>query len=93
MGVVVFATCVRSLWLRPPRLSCSVQPLSPLNIELVGHHSLWAHELWNAGVVMGRYCDENPALCSGKNILELGAAAAVPSLIAALQGASQVCLK
>eukprot|EP00048_Salpingoeca_helianthica_P000752 m.43754 g.43754 ORF g.43754 m.43754 type:complete len:251 (-) comp10819_c0_seq2:31-783(-) len=69
-----------------------VEPFGTLNIELVGHHSLWAHELWNAGVVMGRYCDENPALCKNKNTLELGAAAAVPSLVAALQGASQVVI-
>ena len=56
----------------------------------MGHHSLWAHELWNAGVVMGRMCDADPSIVADKTILELGAGAAVPSIIAATLGAHTV---
>jgi nicotinamide N-methyltransferase len=66
------------------------QPNEPLQLELVGHHSLWAHELWNAGIVMGQYFEEHPDLVCGKTTLELGAGAAVPSLIASLLGSAMV---
>lgn len=68
----------------------SVQPHKALSLKLVGHHSLWAHELWNAGVVMGQYFEAAPLECVGKTTLELGAGAAVPSLTVALLGAKKV---
>lgn len=61
--------------------------ISKLNFQLIGHHSLWAHCLWNAGVVCTHYLDSHKELCKGKRILELGAAASLPSFIAAINGA------
>lgn len=61
-----------------------------LTIELIGHHSLWSHCLWNAGVALARYIDANPSLVRGKSVVELGCGAALPSLISYLQGSSRV---
>jgi nicotinamide N-methyltransferase len=62
--------------------------------ELVVHlppkHSLWAHRLWNAGKSMTNYLDSHPELYLGKNVLELGAAASLPSIVCAINGAKHV---
>ena len=39
---------------------------------------------------MGRMCDADPSIVADKTILELGAGAAVPSIIAATLGAHTV---
>ncbi|KEF55306.1 uncharacterized protein A1O9_08960 [Exophiala aquamarina CBS 119918] len=62
-----------------------------INLRLVGHSPLWGHLLWNAGQVVAQYLEENTQqLVQGKNILELGAGAGLPSLVASLLGAKQV---
>lgn len=61
-----------------------------LSLSLPPKHSLWAHKLWNAGKSLGKYINDNPSLVKGKRVVELGAAAAVPSLIACLCGAAKV---
>lgn len=63
-----------------------VQPGEPctINLRLVGKSPLWGHLLWNAGKLTTDYIDEHKALVAGKSVLELGAAAALPSLVAAL---------
>jgi len=61
-----------------------------INVGLVGHHSLWAHCLWNAGVVCAHYLDQRKELVRNKRVLELGAAAGVPSIVAALNHANRV---
>jgi nicotinamide N-methyltransferase len=53
-------------------------------------HSLWGHKLWNASKVLGEMIEEDPSLVKGKNCLELGAGAGLPSLLAALNGAKHV---
>lgn len=63
-----------------------------LNIRLVGSHPLWAHHLWNASKVFARFFDDNKELCRDKTILELGAGGALPSLVAAANGASKVVI-
>eukprot|EP01137_Pigoraptor_chileana_P025502 Opistho-2@95085 len=63
-----------------------------LNIQLVGHHSLWAHCLWNAGVYVAHLLDKEPERVLGKSVVELGAAAALPSLVSALNGARKVVI-
>jgi nicotinamide N-methyltransferase len=63
-----------------------------LTISLIGNHSLWAHCLWNAGVYLAKYIDSNPELVKGKRVLEFGAAAALPSLCSALNGAEKVVI-
>ncbi|GBC17145.2 hypothetical protein RIR_jg33014.t1 [Rhizophagus irregularis DAOM 181602=DAOM 197198] len=63
-----------------------------LNIRLVGSHPLWAHLLWNAGKCFAWYLDEHKELVKGKKVLELGAGGALPSLIAAVNGAEKVVI-
>lgn len=47
--------------------------------------------MWNAGQVVAQYLeDHSQQLVQGKNILELGAGAGLPSLVASLLGAKQV---
>ncbi|CAM0138073.1 Protein N-terminal and lysine N-methyltransferase efm7 [Umbelopsis sp. WA50703] len=62
---------------------------SELELRLVGSHPLWAHYLWNAAKVFGNYLDENKDLCRNKSVLELGAGAALPSIIASANGATK----
>lgn len=64
--------------------------IKTLEFQLIGHHSLWAHCLWNAGVVCTHYLDSHKELVKGKRILELGAAASLPSFISAINGAEVV---
>ncbi|KAF8464071.1 nicotinamide N-methyltransferas-like protein Nnt1 [Kalaharituber pfeilii] len=61
-----------------------------LRPRLVGHNPLWGHYLWNAGRVTSHYLEENAAeLVKGKNVLELGAGAGLPSLVCAIKGAER----
>lgn len=61
-----------------------------LTLRLVGQSPLWGHLLWSAGKIMANYLDCRKELIHGKNVLELGAASALPSLICALNGARKV---
>lgn len=63
---------------------------SPLTVRLVGHNPLWGHHLWNAGRVTSTYFEKNPELVKNKTVLELGAAAGVPSMLASKLGAKKV---
>ncbi|KAJ3416861.1 nicotinamide n-methyltransferase [Chytridiales sp. JEL 0842] len=71
-----------------------VQEGTPAKLELylIGKHSLWAHRVWNAGIVMARYLDKNKHLVKGKRVLELGAAASIPSMISVINGAEKVVI-
>ncbi|RDB18927.1 Protein N-methyltransferase NNT1 [Hypsizygus marmoreus] len=61
-----------------------------IKIRLVGSHPLWGNYLWNAARAFASYLDENSELCLGRNVLELGAGGALPSIVAAKNGARQV---
>ncbi|GMK53710.1 hypothetical protein CspeluHIS016_0102960 [Cutaneotrichosporon spelunceum] len=63
---------------------------SDVSIRLVGTHPLWGHHLWNTARVTTNYILAHPALTKGRRVLELGAGGALPSLAAALGGASFV---
>lgn len=63
---------------------------SNLRIRLIGKHPLWAHYLWNASKVMSDYFDLNPEVVRGQTVLELGAGGALPSIVAACNGAKKV---
>lgn len=64
---------------------------SSLNLRLVGSSPLWGHLLWNAGIYTANYLDEHAkSIVTGKKVLELGAAAGLPSLICGLNSASKV---
>ncbi|SCU89032.1 LAFA_0E15830g1_1 [Lachancea sp. 'fantastica'] len=57
-----------------------------VKLRLVGSSPLWGHLLWNAGIYTAQYLDKHPELVLDKYVLELGAAAALPSVIAGLIG-------
>lgn len=60
-------------------------------LSLVGSHPLWGHHLWNAAPTMSDYLAANAdRLCKGKRVLELGAAAGLPSIVAHHLGARTV---
>ncbi len=61
-----------------------------IEVGLVGHHSLWAHCLWNAGVVCAHWMDSHKEVMKDKRVFELGAAAGVPSIVAGLNSAKRV---
>lgn len=69
------------------RNSQYVNPGEPTHIttHLVGLSPLWGHLLWNAGKATTDYLDKHRAeLVTGKTVLELGAGAGLPSLVASL---------
>lgn len=37
-----------------------------MKLKLVKSHPLWAHMLWNAGLVLADYLDANPSLLQDK---------------------------
>jgi nicotinamide N-methyltransferase len=37
-----------------------------VKLKLVKSHPLWAHMLWNAGLVLADYLDANPSLLQDK---------------------------
>lgn len=61
-----------------------------IELRLVGSSPLWGHLLWNAGIYTAKYLDLHPELVLDKNVLELGAAGALPSVVSGLIGAKQV---
>ncbi|KAM5467616.1 Protein N-terminal and lysine N-methyltransferase efm7 [Microsporum ferrugineum] len=62
-----------------------------LNIRLVGSHPLYGYLLWNAARTISDFLEEKaPEWVEGKDILELGAGAGLPSIICAIKGAKTV---
>ena len=61
-------------------------------MRLVGQNPLWGHMLWNAGRILARYIEENPLVVKGKTVLELGAGAGLPGVVAGISGAEKVCV-
>ncbi|KIM35441.1 hypothetical protein M413DRAFT_430793 [Hebeloma cylindrosporum] len=61
-----------------------------IKIRLVGSHPLWAHYLWNAALALASFLDENVGKYKDRNVLELGAGGALPSIVAAKNGARKV---
>lgn len=61
-----------------------------LPIRLVGSSPLWGHILWNSAVYTAMYIDKHPDEFIKKCVLELGAAGALPSIVAGLVGAKKV---
>ncbi|KAL8939247.1 MAG: hypothetical protein Q9211_002829 [Gyalolechia sp. 1 TL-2023] len=71
--------------------SRTLQTGETLQLRLVGHNPLWGHHLWNGAQVVTDYLyDHSEGLVRGKNVLELGAGAGLPSIAAAIWGAKMV---
>lgn len=65
--------------------------IEDINLRLVESSPLWGHLLWNAGIFTADYLDAHAEeLVRGKTVLELGAAAALPSLICGINDAKLV---
>ncbi|PWY74832.1 nicotinamide N-methyltransferase Nnt1 [Aspergillus eucalypticola CBS 122712] len=59
-----------------------------VRVRLVGSHPLYGNLLWNAGRTSSHYIEERAStLIEGKDVLEIGAAAGVPSIVSAILGA------
>ncbi|KAL4931081.1 putative nicotinamide N-methyltransferase Nnt1 [Aspergillus undulatus] len=59
-----------------------------VRVRLVGSHPLYGNMLWNAGRISSDYIETHaPTLIAGKDVLEIGAAAGVPSIVSAIKGA------
>lgn len=58
-----------------------------LEIRMVTKHVLWGDHLWNAGRWLAGHFDAHPEEVQGKAVVELGAGAGLPSVVACLQGA------
>jgi len=56
------------------------------------HHSLWGEFIYNAARVMSDRIDNGEINVSGLRVLELGAGAGLPGIIAALNGASHTVI-
>ena len=61
-----------------------------LHFHLVASHPLWAHYLWNGGRHIADMIARGALPVAGRRVLEFGAGAAVPSVVAALCGAAHV---
>lgn len=68
----------------------STSQLKQIKLRLVGSSPLWGHLLWNAGIYTAKHLDDNVELVKDKTVLELGAAAGLPSLVSSLIGAKKV---
>ncbi|PWY87503.1 nicotinamide N-methyltransferase Nnt1 [Aspergillus heteromorphus CBS 117.55] len=64
-----------------------------VRVRLVGSHPLYGNLLWNAGRTSSHYIEERAStLIEGKDVLEIGAAAGVPSIVSAIVGARTVVM-
>ncbi|KAH6617003.1 hypothetical protein F5144DRAFT_585184 [Chaetomium tenue] len=61
-----------------------------ITLHLVGHSPTEAHHLWNGSRVMASHFETHPSLVQGRTVLELGAGAGLPSIMAACLGARRV---
>jgi nicotinamide N-methyltransferase len=75
----------------PPSLGLSSADGAAQDIllHLVGAHPLWGHHLWNAAPVLSRFLNAHaPTLLAQRSVLELGAAAGLPCVVARKRGAA-----
>lgn len=61
-----------------------------VTLHLVGYSPTEAHHLWNGSRVVSEWLEDRPAEVCGRAVLELGAGAALPSIVAASLGARRV---
>ncbi|KAF7538325.1 hypothetical protein G7Z17_g12665 [Cylindrodendrum hubeiense] len=63
-----------------------------ITLRLVGSSPTEAHIVWNGSKMVADFFEDEPARVRGRTVLELGAAAGLPSLVAAILGARKVVM-
>lgn len=63
-----------------------------VNLHLVGYSPTEAHTVWNGSRIVSDYFEAEPDRVKGKTVLEIGAAAGLPSLTAGVLGARCVVM-
>ena len=61
-----------------------------LHFQLLSHRRRWAQRVWPAAQVLAKHLDAQPELVRERRVLEIGAGAALPSVVASLLGAAAV---
>ncbi|QPG94465.1 Protein N-terminal and lysine N-methyltransferase efm7 [Epichloe festucae Fl1] len=74
----------------PTRQVFEMQSGKQVTLHLVGHSPTEAHHLWNGAKLVSDYFERVPSRVRGRSVLELGAGAALPSLVAGILGAEKV---
>lgn len=75
----------------PHSTSSNSASTSKITLNLIGSHPLWGHHLWNASPILSDYLSKySSSLVKDKDVLELGAAAALPSIVSKKLGARNV---
>ncbi|KAI5476428.1 putative nicotinamide N-methyltransferase [Pseudohyphozyma bogoriensis] len=77
----------------PPASASNPAPLTvTIPASQSGLIELQAHYVWNAGIRMANLITTGKVEVKGKNVIELGAGAGIPGLLAAREGAESVVL-
>ncbi len=63
-----------------------------LHLSLVGQHSLWGHHLWNGARWMADWICAHPGCFRAQRVVELGAGAGLPSIVADIAGDASAVL-
>ncbi|KAG6361111.1 hypothetical protein INS49_009335 [Diaporthe citri] len=78
---------------KPTKQTFTTKGGDVVDLHLVGYSPTEAHHLWNGSRVAAQYFEADPAgTVRGRNVLELGAGAGLPSLVAAALGARRVVM-
>ncbi|KAG8170010.1 hypothetical protein KVR01_000755 [Diaporthe batatas] len=78
---------------KPTRQTFTTAGGDVVGLHLVGYSPTEAHHLWNGARVAAQYFEADPAATvAGRTVLELGAGAGLPSLVAAALGARRVVM-
>ncbi|PHH62516.1 hypothetical protein CDD81_7089 [Ophiocordyceps australis] len=77
----------------PPTEQChTLQDGRRVALHLVGHSATEAHHVWNGSRFVADLFEAEPERVRGRSVLELGAGAGLPSLVAGLLGARRVVM-
>lgn len=78
---------------KPTKQTFTTRDGDVVDLHLVGYSPTEAHHLWNGSRVAAQYFEADPAgTVRGRTVLELGAGAGLPSLVAAALGARRVVM-